>query len=289
MVVGQIEITNVDYKYQPDTPFESIALQEINFAVEQGTYTAVIGHTGSGKSTLIQLIDGLIKPTTGEVTVVDKHVTPDSSGKELDQLRKNVGIVFQFPESQLFEETVIKDIAFGPKNFGKSDTEANEIASRAMKLVGLSDDFAEKSPFDLSGGQMRRVAIAGVLALEPDILILDEPTAGLDAAGQEQIMTLFKELNVEHGITIILVTHNMEDVAKYADQVYVLNHGKIVKSGGSREIFADQQWLNDNYLTVPVTTRIAQKLINKGYHFDEFPLTVEELSAKLLPNLKGEK
>jgi energy-coupling factor transport system ATP-binding protein len=289
VAVGQIELNNVDYKYQPDTPFEATALQAINFTVETGSYTALIGHTGSGKSTLIQLIDGLIKPTSGEVTVVDHHSTATSNSKDLDQLRKNVGIVFQFPESQLFEETVLKDIAFGPKNFGKTDAEATAIAKKSMALVGLTEDFAEKSPFDLSGGQMRRVAIAGVLALEPEILILDEPTAGLDASGQAQIMNLFKQLNVEQGITIILVTHNMEDVAKYANQVYVLNHGAIVKSGTPREIFANQQWLMENYLTVPVTTRVAQKLIDKGYSFDEFPLTVAELSQKLIPKLKGEQ
>lgn len=285
--MAEIELNQVDFVYQPGTPFEVAALHNINLTIESNSYMAIVGHTGSGKSTLIQLLDGLLQPTAGRLTVAGKTIDVNSSNRELAQLRQNVGIVFQFPENQLFEETVIKDIAFGPQNFGKSEPEAIELAMQAMHQVGLADDLATRSPFELSGGQMRRVAIAGVLAMQPQILILDEPTAGLDPRGQHEIMDLFARLQQEQQLTVVLVTHQMEDAAKYADMVAVMNHGRIVKVSSPREIFIDPDWLKANHLMVPKTTEFAQKLQQHGFHFDPFPMTVAELAQQVSQQLES--
>ena len=202
-----IRFEQVDFTYQPNTPFEHRALFDINLAIKEGSFTALIGHTGSGKSTLLQHLNALLKPTKGTVNIGERVITPQTDNKNLKPIRKKVGIVFQFPESQLFEETVEKDIAFGPKNFGVSLEEANQIAKDTLKLVGLDESYLERSPFDLSGGQMRRVAIAGVLAMQPEVLVLDEPTAGLDPQGRKEMMDMFWRLHKERGLTLVLVTH----------------------------------------------------------------------------------
>ena len=216
-----IKFEKVNYTYQPNSPFASRALFDIDLEVKKGSYTALIGHTGSGKSTLLQHLNGLLQPTQGTVRVGDIVVTSTSKQKEIKPVRKKVGVVFQFPESQLFEETVLKDVAFGPQNFGISKEEAEKIAAEKLEMVGLSKEFWEKSPFELSGGQMRRVAIAGILAMEPEVLVLDEPTAGLDPKARIEMMRLFESIH-QTGQTVVLVTHLMDDVADYADYVYLL-------------------------------------------------------------------
>ena len=225
----RIELRQVEYRYQLNTPFERLALHDINLNVEPGSYVAIIGHTGSGKSTILQHLNGLLKPTKGEVAIGDKVITSKKKQKDLKSIRKKVGIVFQFPEHQLFDETVEKDICFGPMNFGTSEEEAKRLAKKTIGLVGLSEDILQKSPFDLSGGQMRRVAIAGVLAMEPDVIVLDEPTAGLDPRGRKDIMDMFARLHKERGMTTILVTHSMEDAAQYADEIIVMHQGLFIK------------------------------------------------------------
>ena len=270
-----ITLENVSYIYQNGTPFASSALSDVSLTIEDGSYTAVIGHTGSGKSTILQLLNGLLVPTDGEVRVFDTLITPTSVNKEIRQIRKQVGLVFQFAENQIFEETVLKDVAFGPQNFGVSREEAETIAREKLALVGIDESLFERSPFELSGGQMRRVAIAGILAMEPRILVLDEPTAGLDPIGRKELMNLFKKLH-QDGITIVLVTHLMDDVAEYADQVYVMEKGRLVKSGEPSFVFQDIDFMEKIQLGVPKITRFAQKLIKRGATFKQLPITIEE-------------
>ena len=270
-----ITLENVSYIYQNGTPFASTALSDVSLTITDGSYTALIGHTGSGKSTILQLLNGLLVPTDGEVRVFDTLITPTSVNKEIRQIRKQVGLVFQFAENQIFEETVLKDVAFGPQNFGVSGEEAETIAREKLALVGIDESIFERSPFELSGGQMRRVAIAGILAMEPRILVLDEPTAGLDPIGRKELMNLFKKLH-QDGITIVLVTHLMDDVAEYADQVYVMEKGRLVKSGEPSFVFQDIDFMEKIQLGVPKITRFAQKLIKRGATFKQLPITIEE-------------
>lgn len=270
-----ITLENVSYIYQNGTPFASTALSDVSLTIKDGSYTALIGHTGSGKSTILQLLNGLLVPTDGEVHVFDTLITPTSVNKEIRQIRKQVGLVFQFAENQIFEETVLKDVAFGPQNFGVSREEAETIAREKLALVGIDESLFERSPFELSGGQMRRVAIAGILAMEPRILVLDEPTAGLDPIGRKELMNLFKKLH-QDGITIVLVTHLMDDVAEYADQVYVMEKGRLVKSGEPSFVFQDIDFMEKIQLGVPKITRFAQKLIKRGATFKQLPITIEE-------------
>lgn len=277
-----IRFEKVDFTYQPGTPFETRALFDIDLEVKAGSYTALVGHTGSGKSTLLQHLNALLKPTSGVVTIGDRRITPETDNKNLKPIRKKVGIVFQFPEAQLFEETVAKDIAFGPKNFGVSEEEARKLAAEYLVLVGLDETYMERSPFDLSGGQMRRVAIAGVLAMEPEVLVLDEPTAGLDPQGRKEMMEMFQRLHDEKGLTIVLVTHLMDDVADFADYVYVLEKGHIAKCGTPQEVFADVGWVEEKQIGVPTATAFAEKLVAKGFQFDHLPLTAEDLADQLL-------
>lgn len=277
-----IHFNEVDFIYQPNTPFEQRALFDVNFTVKDGSYTAIVGHTGSGKSTLLQHLNALVKPTKGTVIIGDRTITPTTDNKNLKPIRKKVGIVFQFPEAQLFEETVAKDIAFGPKNFGVSEAAAMKRAADMMSLVGLDQSYLERSPFELSGGQMRRVAIAGVLAMEPEVLVLDEPTAGLDPQGRKEMMDMFQQLHEEQGMTIVLVTHLMDDVASYADQVMVLEKGHVVKSGSPKEVFQDTDWLKEKQLGVPTAAAFAEKLKTKGVSFNELPLTAEALADALV-------
>ena len=270
-----ITLENVSYIYQNGTPFASTALSDVSLTIKDGSYTALIGHTGSGKSTILQLLNGLLVPTDGEVRVFDTLITSTSVNKEIRQIRKQVGLVFQFAENQIFEETVLKDVAFGPQNFGVSREEAEIIAREKLALVGIDESLFERSPFELSGGQMRRVAIAGILAMEPRILVLDEPTAGLDPIGRKELMNLFKKLH-QDGITIVLVTHLMDDVAEYADQVYVMEKGRLVKSGEPSFVFQDIDFMEKIQLGVPKITRFAQKLIKRGATFKQLPITIEE-------------
>ena len=270
-----IILDNVSYTYQEGTPFASAALSDVSLTIEDGSYTAIIGHTGSGKSTILQLLNGLLVPTEGSVRVFDTLITPTSVNKEIRQIRKQVGLVFQFAENQIFEETVLKDVAFGPQNFGVSVEEAEAIAREKLALVGIDESLFERSPFELSGGQMRRVAIAGILAMEPSILVLDEPTAGLDPIGRKELMTLFKKLH-QDGITIVLVTHLMDDVAEFADQVYVMEKGKLVKGGKPSLVFQQVEFMEKIQLGVPKITRFAQRLANRGVSFKQLPITIEE-------------
>lgn len=270
-----IILDNVSYTYQEGTPFASAALSDVSLTIEDGSYTAIIGHTGSGKSTILQLLNGLLVPTKGSVRVFDTLITPTSVNKQIRQIRKQVGLVFQFAENQIFEETVLKDVAFGPQNFGVSVEEAEAIAREKLALVGIDESLFERSPFELSGGQMRRVAIAGILAMEPSILVLDEPTAGLDPIGRKELMTLFKKLH-QDGITIVLVTHLMDDVAEFADQVYVMEKGKLVKGGNPSLVFQNVEFMEKIQLGVPKITRFAQRLVDRGVSFKQLPITIEE-------------
>ncbi|WP_285119105.1 energy-coupling factor ABC transporter ATP-binding protein [Lactococcus petauri] len=275
-----IKFDKVNFTYQPNTPFASRALFDINLEVEEGSYTALIGHTGSGKSTLLQHLNGLLQPTEGKVNIDDIVIQASSKQKEIKPARKKVGVVFQFPESQLFEETVLKDVAFGPQNFGVSQEEALKIAREKLELVGLAEKNFEKSPFELSGGQMRRVAIAGILAMEPKVLVLDEPTAGLDPKARIEMMELFSHLHQE-GQTVVLVTHNMDDVAEYADKVYLLEKGRVISSGSPQDVFQNVEFLMQHELGVPKTTEFAVKLEQRGVVFDRLPIKRQELIQML--------
>ena len=277
-----IRFKQVGFAYQAGTPFEMRALHDISFSIEDGSYVAIIGHTGSGKSTILQHLNALLKPTEGIVELGDKTIDSTTGNKDLKPLRKKVGIVFQFPEAQLFEETVEKDIAFGPKNFGVSEEEALKIAAEVVKTVGLPEDVLKKSPFDLSGGQMRRVAIAGVLAMKPEVLVLDEPTAGLDPKGRFEMMEMFYKLHKEQNLTIVLVTHQMNDVSDYANHVVVIEAGSVVKEGAPKEVFDDASWLLEKQLGVPTTLAFVEKLKSKGWNTTKMPLTLEELADAIL-------
>ena len=277
-----IRFKQVGFAYQAGTPFEMRALHDVTFSVKDGSYVAIIGHTGSGKSTILQHLNALLKPTEGIVELGDKIIDSTTGNKDLKPLRKKVGIVFQFPEAQLFEETVEKDIAFGPKNFGVSEEEALKIAAEVVKTVGLPEEVLKKSPFDLSGGQMRRVAIAGVLAMKPEVLVLDEPTAGLDPKGRLEMMEMFYKLNKEQNMTIVLVTHQMNDVSDYADHVIVIESGNVVKEGSPKEVFSDASWLLEKQLGVPTTLAFVEKLKEKGWSTDKMPLTLDELADAIL-------
>ena len=276
-----ISLENVSYTYQSGTPFERRALFDMTVTIKDGSYTAFIGHTGSGKSTIMQLLNGLYLPTSGQVKVDDTIINSQSKNKEIKPIRKKVGLVFQFPESQLFAETVLEDIAFGPQNFGVSKEEAEQRALESLRLVGLSDELRDQNPFDLSGGQMRRVAIAGILAMQPDILVLHEPTAGLDPQGRKELMSLFKQLHLS-GITIVLVTHLMDDVADYATAVNVMEKGRLVLSGTPKDVFQKVAFLKEKQLGVPKITEFALQLQEKGYSFESLPITIEEFVEVLV-------
>jgi len=275
-----ITLKNVSYTYQAGTPFEGPALFDVNLEIKDGSYTALIGHTGSGKSTILQLLNGLLTPSIGSVIVNKTEITATSVNKDIKQVRKKVGLVFQFAESQVFAETVLDDVAFGPQNFGVSKDDAQRLAREKLLLVGISEDLFERSPFELSGGQMRRVAIAGILAMEPEILVLDEPTAGLDPAGRKELMEIFNDLHTD-GMTIVLVTHLMDDVANFADTVYVLEKGRLVKSGQPKEIFQEIEFMEKIQLGVPKITKFAQALVEKGLDIPSLPITIAELKEML--------
>ena len=275
-----IALENVSFTYQEGTPLASTALSDVSFTIEDGSYTALIGHTGSGKSTILQLLNGLLVPSQGSVRVFDTLITSTSKNKDIRQIRKQVGLVFQFAENQIFEETVLKDVAFGPQNFGVSEEDAEQIAREKLVLVGIDESLFNRSPFELSGGQMRRVAIAGILAMEPAILVLDEPTAGLDPLGRKELMTLFKKLH-QSGMTIVLVTHLMDDVAEYANQVYVMEKGCLVKGGKPSDVFQDVVFMEEVQLGVPKITAFCKRLADRGVSFKRLPIKIEEFKESL--------
>lgn len=275
-----IALENVSFTYQEGTPLASTALSDVSLTIEDGSYTALIGHTGSGKSTILQLLNGLLVPSQGSVRVFDTFITSTSKNKDIRQIRKQVGLVFQFAENQIFEETVLKDVAFGPQNFGVSEEEAEKIAREKLALVGIDESLFNRSPFELSGGQMRRVAIAGILAMEPAILVLDEPTAGLDPLGRKELMNLFKKLH-QSGMTIVLVTHLMDDVAEYANQVYVMEKGRLVKFGKPSDVFQDVVFMEEVQLGVPKITAFCKRLADRGVSFKRLPIKIEEFKESL--------
>lgn len=246
-----ITFKNVTYIYQQNSPFEHKAIENLSFHIPSGSFVAIIGHTGSGKSTLIQQLNGLSIPSEGEVIIGDFKLSKGKKPKNMKELRSRVGVVFQYPEHQLFEETVAKDIAFGPENFDVPQEEIDRRTKKVIRAVGLPEELLERSPFDLSGGQKRRVAIAGVLAVEPDVLVLDEPTAGLDPRGQQEIMDMFSELHQDQGLTTVLVTHSMEDALKYADHILILNKGTKYMEGTPAEVFSQKEALQSVQLDVP--------------------------------------
>ena len=275
-----IALENVSFTYQEGTPLASTALSDVSLTIEDGSYTALIGHTGSGKSTILQLLNGLLVPSQGSVRVFDTLITSTSKNKDIRQIRKQVGLVFQFAENQIFEETVLKDVAFGPQNFGVSEEAAEQIAREKLALVGIDESLFNRSPFELSGGQMRRVAIAGILAMEPAILVLDEPTAGLDPLGRKELMNLFKKLH-QSGMTIVLVTHLMDDVAEYANQVYVMEKGCLVKFGKPSDVFQDVVFMEEVQLGVPKITAFCKRLADRGVSFKRLPIKIEEFKESL--------
>ncbi|AGK51922.1 energy-coupling factor ABC transporter ATP-binding protein [Bacillus sp. 1NLA3E] len=277
-----ISLQQVEHRYQQGTPFERLAIHNVSIDIPSGSYMAIIGHTGSGKSTVLQHLNALLRPTKGKVLIGDRTIEGNKKEKNLKSIRQKVGIVFQFPEHQLFEESVEKDICFGPMNFGVSEAEAKVRAQTAIRQVGLSEDILQRSPFDLSGGQMRRVAIAGVLAMKPDVLVLDEPTAGLDPRGRKEIMEMFYRLHQERELTTILVTHSMEDAARFADKIFIMQKGEVYKQGTPKEIFASPEGLIELGLDVPEVVRFQQKFEQAfQMKLDETCLTMEQLTEKI--------
>ena len=273
----QIKFESVNHIYNANTPMERRALYNIEFDVPKGQFLAIIGHTGSGKSTLIQHMNGLLKPSSGNIKVGDKVIKSDDKNRDLREIRQHVGLVFQFPEYQLFEETIERDIIFGPMNYGVSEEEAIRRAHDVIQMVGLDIEMLGRSPFNLSGGQMRRVAIAGILAMDPDILVLDEPTAGLDPRGQFEIMEMFYKLNKEYGKTIVLVTHDMDLVAKYAEEVIVMNKGVLTIKGTPKNVFKQVDLLRTCGITLPIPSQNYYKLLERlNVDVDNLPLTEEE-------------
>ena len=278
-----IELKNLTYTYGEGTPFCKTAVDNVSLSIEQGEFIGVIGHTGSGKSTLIQTLNGLLRPTGGQVLLNGKDIWAEP--KKIREVRFRVGMVFQYPEHQLFEETVLKDIAFGPGNMGLSPQEAEERARKAAAFVGLSEDFLDKSPFELSGGEKRRVAIAGVIAMDPDVLVLDEPTAGLDPMGRDVLLAQITSYHKTRGNTVLLVSHSMEDIARTADRILVMNSSHMAMFGPPKEVFARGAELEEMGLRVPQITKILACLRERGWPVGT-ALTMEEAVRELLPLLE---
>ncbi|WP_454052622.1 energy-coupling factor transporter ATPase [Clostridium sp. Marseille-Q7071] len=281
-----IKIENLTHIYMPKSPFEKTALDNVSVEIKDGEFMALIGHTGSGKSTLIQHINGLLKPSSGKIIVDDIDIT--AHGVKLSDIRKRVGLVFQYAEYQLFEETIEKDIAFGPRNLGLNEEEITSRVKRAMNIVGLDyETYKDKSPFELSGGQKRRVAIAGVVAMEPKVLILDEPTAGLDPKGRDEILGKIELLHREYNMTIILVSHSMEDVAKVANRILVMEDGKCILDGPPNLIFREVETLERVGLAVPQVTYLIRELRKKGFDISEDIFTLKQATTEILRVLKS--
>ncbi len=278
-----IKIEHLDFAYSPGTAFERKALQDINLDIPDNQFIGIIGHTGSGKSTLIQHLNGLIKPTGGTIYYNGKNIYEE--GFSMKELRSHVGLVFQYPEHQLFEVTVLQDVQFGPKNLGLSMEEVMERATDALTQVGLDHTYYEKSPFELSGGQKRRVAIAGILAMQPDVLVLDEPTAGLDPKGRDEILDLVAELHRQRKITVILVSHSMEDVANYVERIIVMSGGKVMFDDAPAKVFEHYKELEQISLAAPQVTYVTQTLKKQGWDIDTSVTTVEEAKQAILDSL----
>ena len=276
-----IKIENLTHVYMPKSPFEKKALDNVNLLIEDGEFLALIGHTGSGKSTLIQHLNGLLEPTSGRILFDDIDITNKEA--KLTEIRKKIGLVFQYPEYQLFEETIEKDIAFGPNNLGLSSEEVSRRVKKSMEMVGLDyETYKDVSPFDLSGGQKRRVAIAGVIAMEPKVLILDEPTAGLDPKGRDDILEQIKLLHEKYKMTIVLVSHSMEDVGKLAQRIVVMNKGKVELLGKPSEVFKEVETLEKIGLAVPQVTYLMRVLRERGFNVSDEIFTVEKGTEAIL-------
>ena len=288
-----IKTENLTHIYMPKSPFEKVALDNVSVEINDGEFVALIGHTGSGKSTLIQHFNGLLEATSGKIIVDGVDIT-DKNIKLID-VRKKVGLVFQYPEYQIFEETIAKDIAFGPSNLGLSDEEITKRVMKSMEMVGLDyETYKDRSPFDLSGGQKRRVAIAGVIAMEPTTLILDEPTAGLDPKGRDDILGQIKKLHKDYNMTVIIVSHSMEDVANIAEKIIVMNHGKVALQGTPSEVFREVDKLESIGLAVPQVTYLIRKLRAKGFDISDSIFTIEDAKKAILSifasnTVKGDK
>lgn len=283
-----IKIENLTHIYMPKSPFEKVALDNVSLEIKDGEFVALIGHTGSGKSTLIQHFNGLLEPNSGKIVIDGINIT--DKNVKLTDIRKKVGLVFQYPEYQLFEETIAKDIAFGPRNLGVSEEEIQKRVIESMEMVGLDYEYyKDKSPFDLSGGQKRRVAIAGVVAMKPTTLILDEPTAGLDPKGRDDILAQISKLHKDYKMTIIIVSHSMEDVANIAERIIVMNHGKVALEGKPSEVFKEIDTLEKIGLGVPQVTYLVKKLREKGFNISEDIFTIEEAKKQLLSILKAKE
>ena len=284
-----IVLEHVTYTYSPDTAYEIHALKDVNLEIKDGQFIGLIGHTGSGKSTLVQHLNGLVKATSGHIYFNGEDIYAPEY--DMRKLRSKVGLVFQYPEHQLFEVDVLSDVCFGPKNQGLSQEEAQKRAREALRMVGLSEEYEKQSPFELSGGQKRRVAIAGVLAMEPEVLILDEPTAGLDPRGRDEILDEIRYLHKERGITVILVSHSMEDVAKYVERIIVMNQGEVLHDGAPREVFRHYKELESVGLAAPQVTYIMHTLKERGFDADEDATTIEEAKETILEAFrkKGKK
>lgn len=282
-----ISLEKVSYIYEDNSDIKKPALIDIDLEIGEGEFIGIIGHTGSGKSTLIQHLNGLMEPTKGRVYFEGKNIHDDNY--DIKSLRGKVGLCFQYPEHQLFETTILEDVCFGPMNFGASKEEAVKAAKEALKDVGISEELFGKSPFELSGGQKRRVAIAGILAMKPEYFILDEPTAGLDSEGRVQLLELLKRLNQEQGITIILVSHSMEDIASYVDRMIVMNRGRLEFDGDKEEVFSHQEELEQMGLSVPFFRLLANDLKEKGFPVEGEILTLEDARRAILKTLKKEQ
>lgn len=281
-----ITFKSLSYIYDEGMPYAHHALKDINLNIEEGKITAIIGKTGSGKSTLVEHLNALLVPSSGSLEIEDTTIVPGKKNKGLKALRKKVGLVFQFSEYQLFEETILKDVAFGPKNYGASEQEAIAKAKLALKMVGIDESYYETSPFDLSGGQKRRTAIAGILALEPKIIVLDEPTAGLDPKGSQEMIDLFVKLNKKVGITVILVTHDNEIVYNYADNTVLMADGEVKYSGNTLELFNDKEKVKEFNILEPKILSVKNALNDKGFKIPSNLRTIEELAKYLSKELK---
>ena len=278
-----LEVKNLTHTYSGNSPFVNDAVSDVSFSIEKGEIVGIIGHTGSGKSTLVQHLNGLLKPSEGSVLFENEDIW--ANPKEIRKIRSKVGLVFQYPEYQLFEETVLKDIAFGPKNMGLEGEELDNTVKEICEIVGVKPDFFEKSPFDLSGGEKRRVAIAGVMAMKPQVIVFDEPTAGLDPKGREDVMEIIRNYREATNATVIIISHSMEDMANLADKILVMNKGKIHKFDTTENVFANSEELRSIGLNVPIVTRIFEELAQMGINLPR-ALTINE-AVEILANMKA--
>ena len=281
-----IQVKNLTHVYEPGMPTESVALENVSFEIQDGQLVGIIGHTGSGKSTLLQHLNGLLKPTSGQIVVNGKDIT--APGVSMVEIRKRIGLVFQYPEYQLFEETVAKDVAFGPKNLGLSEEEIDERVREALELVGLDyEEVAERSPFELSGGQKRRVAIAGVIAMRPEVLILDEPTAGLDPKAHKDVLAMVEEVHRRTGNITILVSHNMADIARLSDKIVVIDSGRLIATGTPQEVFSQREQLEAVGLALPPVTQFKEELRSRGMNLSGTILSAKQAAEEIYQYLKG--